>query len=90
MEVDRQPKKSEDVREAPTAEEAEYKKRDAVWPVVLFYIHLYVLGMYGVYVAFTSASWTTIFFSEFASLGNINPDSNQCLGIRFNTDLACR
>lgn len=77
MEVDSQPKKSEDVREAPTAEEPEYKKRDAVWPVVLFYIHLYVLGMYGVYVAFTSASWTTIFYSEFGISGNIKPDFNQ-------------
>lgn len=44
--------------------EAELKKRDANWPVVLFYIHVYILGLFGAYVAFASASWSTIFFSE--------------------------
>lgn len=41
-----------------------HKKRDAIWPLVLFYIHLNILGVYGIYVLFTSATWPTILFSE--------------------------
>lgn len=38
-------------------------KRDASWPSVLFFIHLHILGLYGIFVMFTSASWLTIVFS---------------------------
>ncbi|KAL7728090.1 hypothetical protein ACLKA6_002236 [Drosophila palustris] len=47
---------------------AEFKKREANWPVVLFYIHVYILGLFGVFVAFTSASWSTILFTALLSL----------------------
>ncbi|KAH8278773.1 hypothetical protein KR018_009296 [Drosophila ironensis] len=40
-----------------------HKKRDAIWPLVLFYIHLNILGVYGIYVLFTSATVPTILFS---------------------------
>ncbi|KAH8359575.1 hypothetical protein KR093_007602 [Drosophila rubida] len=48
--------------------EAEFKKREAVWPLVLFYIHVYVLGVTGVYIACTAASWSTIFFTALLTL----------------------
>ncbi|XP_065371302.1 acyl-CoA Delta-9 desaturase [Calliphora vicina] len=38
-------------------------KREASWPSVLFYIHLHILGLYGIFVMFTSASWLTIIFT---------------------------
>lgn len=67
METDSQTaKKSEDLKKATVG--AEYKKRDAIWPLVLFYINLYALGTYSIYVTVTAASWTTIFFSEFDRL----------------------
>ncbi|XP_030559149.1 acyl-CoA Delta(11) desaturase [Drosophila novamexicana] len=53
-------------KDVPT--EAEFKKRDANWPVVLFYIHVYILGTYGIYVTFTSASWPTILFTALLTL----------------------
>lgn len=48
-----------------TANEGPVKgfKRDASWPSVLFFIHLHILGLYGIFVMFTSASWLTIVFS---------------------------
>jgi len=46
------------------------KKRDAIWPLVLFYIHVNILGIYGIYILLTSASWATILFSEFVGLIN--------------------
>ncbi|EDV93159.1 acyl-CoA Delta-12 desaturase [Drosophila grimshawi] len=48
--------------------EQEFKKRDANWVLVLFYIHVYVLGTYAIYVTFTSASWSTILFTGLISL----------------------
>uniref|UniRef100_B3P7W9 GG11953 n=2 Tax=Drosophila erecta TaxID=7220 RepID=B3P7W9_DROER len=45
-----------------------HKKRDAIWPLVLFYIHLNILGVYGVYVLLTSASWATILFTALLTL----------------------
>lgn len=47
-----------------TLGDAEYKKREASWPLVLWYIHVYILGGYGIYVTFTTALWSTILFSE--------------------------
>ncbi|XP_054736898.1 acyl-CoA Delta-9 desaturase [Anastrepha obliqua] len=38
-------------------------KREASWPSVLFYIHLNILGLYGIFVMFTSASFLTILFT---------------------------
>lgn len=40
------------------------KKREASWPAVLFYIHLNILGLYGIMVLFTSTSLTTVIFSK--------------------------
>lgn len=39
-------------------------KRESSWPSVLFYIHLYILGLYGVIVLFTNTSLLTIIFSK--------------------------
>lgn len=40
-------------------------KRDASWPSVLFYIHLNILGLYGIMVLFTNAYLTTVIFTAF-------------------------
>lgn len=40
------------------------KKREASWPAVLFYIHLNILGLYGIMVLFSSTSLTTVIFSK--------------------------
>lgn len=42
-------------------------KRDASWPSVLFYIHLNILGMYGIMVLFTNAHLTTVIFTAILS-----------------------
>ena len=42
-------------------------KRDASWPSVLFYIHLNILGLYGIMVLFTNAYLTTVIFTVFLS-----------------------
>lgn len=44
------------------------RKRESSWPSVLFYIHLNILGLYGVAVLFTNTYFTTIVFSLFLSL----------------------
>ncbi|XP_054083378.1 acyl-CoA Delta-9 desaturase [Zeugodacus cucurbitae] len=38
-------------------------KREASWPSVLFYLHLHILGLYGIFIMFTSASLLTILFT---------------------------
>lgn len=42
-------------------------KRDASWPSVLFYIHLNILGLYGIMVLFTNAYFTTVIFTALLS-----------------------
>lgn len=42
-------------------------KRDASWPSVLFYIHLNILGLYGITVLFTNAYLTTVIFTAVLS-----------------------
>lgn len=39
-------------------------KREASWPSVLFFIHLNILGLYGIIVLFTNAKLITIAFCE--------------------------
>lgn len=39
-------------------------KREASWPSVLFYIHLNILGLYGIIVLFTQTKLITILFSK--------------------------
>lgn len=39
-------------------------KRESSWPFVLFYIHINILGLYGIIVLFTSTSFTTILFTS--------------------------
>lgn len=46
------------------------KKREASWPAVLFYIHLNILGLYGIMVLFTSTSLTTVIFSKIPRKSN--------------------
>lgn len=41
-------------------------KREASWPSVLFFIHLNILGLYGIVVLFTNAKIITILFCEYA------------------------
>lgn len=53
-----------------------HKKRDAIWPLVLFYIHLNILGVYGIYVLFASATWPTILFSECQGLISVQCITN--------------
>lgn len=43
-------------------------KRDASWPSVLFYIHLNILGLYGVLVLFKQTSLTTTLFTSLLTL----------------------
>lgn len=38
-------------------------KRDSSWPAVLFYIHLNILGLYGIAVLFTNTYFTTVIFT---------------------------
>lgn len=40
-------------------------KREASWPSVLFYIHLNILGLYGIIVLLTQTKLITIGFSEY-------------------------
>ncbi|XP_011303352.1 acyl-CoA desaturase [Fopius arisanus] len=42
-------------------------KREAQWIYVLWYIHLYILGSYGIY-KLADAAWTTFFFAVFIIL----------------------
>lgn len=39
------------------------EKRETSWPLVLFLIHLYILGAYGLVIVFTNTSLLTIFFA---------------------------
>lgn len=39
-------------------------KREASWPSVLFFIHLNILGLYGIVVLFTHTRLITILFCE--------------------------
>lgn len=39
-------------------------KREVSWPLVLFYIHLNILGFYGVIVLFSHTSLLTVVFSK--------------------------
>lgn len=46
-------------------------KRDSSWPSVLFYIHLNILGLYGIIVLFTNTCFTTVIFTSFLTLTGI-------------------
>jgi len=39
-------------------------KREASWPSVLFYIHLNILGLYGIVILFTHTKIITILFCK--------------------------
>ncbi|KAH8308164.1 hypothetical protein KR059_007488 [Drosophila kikkawai] len=56
------------VKEQNQTGDSSHKKRDAIWPLVLFYIHMNILGVYGIYVLLTSASWATILFTALLTL----------------------
>lgn len=51
-------------------------KREASWPSVLFYIHLNILGVYGIFVLFSHTSAITFIFSKcvgwMQNMGEIN------------------
>lgn len=44
-------------------------KREASWPSVLFYIHLNILGVYGIFVLFSHTSLITCVFSKCSAAG---------------------
>lgn len=48
---------------ATTEEQPLSTKRDSSWPAVLFYIHLNILGLYGIAVLFTNTYFTTVIFT---------------------------
>ena len=52
--------------DSPPAREwsAKDQKREVSWPLVLFFIHLNILGFYGIIVLFTHTSLLTVAFSE--------------------------
>lgn len=52
-------------------------KREASWPSVLFYIHLNILGLYGIVVLFSHTSLLTIAFSKWPTLNRLS--MLQCL-----------
>ncbi|CAK9795431.1 Acyl-CoA Delta-9 desaturase [Anthophora quadrimaculata] len=39
------------------------KKRETRWASVLWYIHLHVLGLFAIWLAFTSAKWMTVIYT---------------------------
>nr|XP_012142139.1 PREDICTED: acyl-CoA Delta(11) desaturase [Megachile rotundata]XP_012142140.1 PREDICTED: acyl-CoA Delta(11) desaturase [Megachile rotundata] len=41
------------------------EKKPVKWAAVLWYIHLHILGVYGVWLMLTSAKWMTVFFTIF-------------------------
>lgn len=40
-------------------------KREVSWPSVLFFIHLQIFGLYGIFVLFTQTRLVTVLFSKF-------------------------
>ncbi|XP_033225619.1 acyl-CoA Delta(11) desaturase [Belonocnema kinseyi] len=46
-------------------ETVQEKKREFKWVTVLWYIHLHVLGMYGLFLLLTEAKWLTVIFALF-------------------------
>lgn len=62
VENDEKPQMEDDMnKQKPTND----GKREASWPSVLFYIHLNILGLYGILVLFTHTKLVTILFCEF-------------------------
>ncbi|XP_076238936.1 acyl-CoA Delta-9 desaturase-like [Calliopsis andreniformis] len=51
-----------------SSEKPKPKKRDIKWAAVLWYIHLHVLGVYGLWLSITAAKWMTVFFTIFITL----------------------
>lgn len=66
------PKENEEIlNENPTPEATETAERSAEtrreisWPSVLFFIHLNILGLYGILVLFTQTKLITIVFCKY-------------------------
>ena len=55
--------KAETSGEGEKKKSPEYK-REASWPSVLFFIHLNILGLYGIVILFTNAKLITIAFCK--------------------------
>lgn len=58
------PKVEEKIPNGKPEKSSPDRKREASWPAVLFYIHLNILGLYGIMVLFSSTSLTTVIFSK--------------------------
>lgn len=40
------------------------RKQKVKWIAILWYIYIHVLGVYAIWLMFTSAKWMTIFYSK--------------------------
>lgn len=56
---------------APTDQPQLSTTRDSSWPAVLFYIHLNILGLYGIIILFTNTYLTTVIFTTLLTLMGI-------------------
>uniref|UniRef100_A0A182IXB6 Fatty acid desaturase domain-containing protein n=1 Tax=Anopheles atroparvus TaxID=41427 RepID=A0A182IXB6_ANOAO len=65
-----QPRQSTD-QSATTGTSSRDSKREASWPSVLFYIHLNLLGVYGIFVLFSHTSAITFVFTSLLTLCGI-------------------
>lgn len=53
--------------EAPESREAR-EARDSSWPNVLFHIHVHLAAMYGLFLIFTEAYYSTTLYGESAAV----------------------
>lgn len=70
-----QKKENDETATSQSADEVKKKqqlpqdcKREASWPSVLFYIHLNILGLYGILILFTHTKLITIAFCKYFKL----------------------
>lgn len=41
------------------------RKLELVWRNIILFIYLHMVGLYGLYLCFTSAKWRTVIFGEY-------------------------
>lgn len=47
------------------------KSRETNWPTVLFFIHIHLLSLYGIWLLFFKVKWMTVILCEFAYFNQI-------------------
>lgn len=57
----------EDTKEASVDESDQQlsRSRDANWPAVLFFIHVHLLSLYGLWLLVYEVKYVTLFFCEY-------------------------